>query len=209
MTDTRGKLTTATIEALREGGIATLSARTIAARAGVNQALVFYHFGTMSELVQAATRISVDAAVATYREQLADVTTLTALLALGRDLHERERANGNVAVMAQLMAGAQHDLVLAEAGRYAMARWTDELERVVARVLVGSPLADAVEVAGLARSIAAGFIGLELYDGVDPVGSASALAALESLGVLLEAFDDLGPIASRAVRSRLRRTRRP
>ena len=56
MSDTRVKLQKATAEALRESGIAGLSARTVAARAGVNQALVFYHFGTMPELVQAAVR---------------------------------------------------------------------------------------------------------------------------------------------------------
>ena len=51
---TREKLLRATQEGLVADGIAGLSARTVATRAGVNQALVFYHFGTMSELVEAA-----------------------------------------------------------------------------------------------------------------------------------------------------------
>ena len=202
---TRDKLLRATQEALVEGGIAHLSARTVAARAEVNQALVFYHFGTVSELVEAAARALADETVDHYRERFAGVGTLTGLLGLGEEVHARERTTGNVAVMAQLMAGAQQDEVLARAARYAMDLWREQVEQVVRRVLEPSPLADVVDPAGLARAISAAFIGLELYDGVDPDGAAAALAALERLGVLLEVVDDLGPVARRAVRARLRR----
>jgi AcrR family transcriptional regulator len=195
----------AAADTLRFGGIAALSARTIAARAEVNQALVFYHFGTVTGLVDAAVRESVDRSVAVYRAQFAEVTSLTQLLRVGRQLHERERAAGNVAMMAQLMSGAQRDPVLAAAAGYAMRAWTTELEAVVRRLMRGSPLAGIVEPAGLARAISAGFLGLELYDGVDAVGAGSALDAIERLGVLVEVVDDLGPVARRAVRSRMRR----
>jgi AcrR family transcriptional regulator len=202
---TRDKLLQATQETLREDGIAHLSARTVAARAGVNQALVFYHFGTVGELVEAAVRAMSDESVDGYRERFAAVDSLTGLLALGEAVHAHERASGNVAAMAQLMAGAQQDEVLALAARYAMEVWREEVEVVVRRVLEPSPLADLVEPAGLARAISAAFIGLELYEGVDAKGGAAALAALERLGVLVEAVDDLGPVARRAVRARLRR----
>ena len=112
MTDTRTRLLVAAIETLRVDGIAGLSARTIATRAGANQALVFYHFKTVSGLVDAAVRASVDESVEYYRRRFAAVTSLVQLLAAGRELHERERATGNVAVMAQLMAGAQRDPAL-------------------------------------------------------------------------------------------------
>jgi AcrR family transcriptional regulator len=207
MADTRSKLLAAAAETLRADGIAALSARTIAARGDVNQALIFYHFGTVSALVDAAVRASVDESVAFYREQFAAVTSLVELLHVGRELHEREREAGNVAMMAQLMAGAQSDPVLASAAQYAMSRWTAEIETVVRRLLTGSPLADVTDPAGLARAISAGFIGLELYEGVDAVGARTALDALEQLGLLVEVIDDLGAVARRAVRSRLRRAR--
>jgi hypothetical protein len=44
-----------------------------------------------------------------------------------------------------------------------------------------------------------------LYEGVDADGAGSAMATLEQLGVLVEVLDDLGPVARRAVRARLRR----
>jgi AcrR family transcriptional regulator len=205
---TRAKLLDAAADCIREDGMAGVSARGIAARAGVNQALVFYHFGTVGELVDAATRQAVDTSADFYREQFAAVSTLGELLTLGRHLHERERAAGNVTMMAQLMSGAQKDDTLAGAARYAMARWNTEIEAVVGRVLRDSPLAAIAEPAGIARAISAGFIGLELYEGVDGHGAALALDSLERLGLLVDVLDDLGPVARRALAAKVRKTSR-
>jgi AcrR family transcriptional regulator len=203
---TRDRLLDAAATALAEDGVAGVSARTVAARAEVNQALVFYHFGSVAGLMDAAVRRSVDLAVASYRDRLADVTTLAELLALGRDLHEAEKRAGNLLQMAQVMAGALRDETLAGAGRYAVDRWSTEVEVVLGRVLPATPLAGLVEPGALARAVAAAFIGLELYDGVDPDGAASALASLDAIGALVSAFDTLPPLAVRAVRNRARRS---
>lgn len=207
MSDTRQKLLEAAAATVREQGTAGASARTIAGRAGVNQALVFYHFGTVNELIEAACRQRVDAAVAHYREQFAQVTTLSSLLDIGRELNAREREVGNVAMMAQLMSGAANDPVLASAARYALDLWATEIESVVARVLRDGPLAEIADSAGLARVISATFIGLELYEGVDANGAAQALDALEQLARLAEAASDLGPVARRALKAVIGRQR--
>jgi AcrR family transcriptional regulator len=198
-------LLTAAAQSLREDGMSGLSARAIAARAEVNQALIFYHFGTVGQLVDAACRQAVDESAEFYREQFLSVNSLTELLALGRELHVRERAIGNVAMMAQLMSGAQADSALADAARYAMGRWNLEIETVVRRVLQGNPLADITDPAGVARAISAGFIGLELYEGIDAEGADLALGSLEQLGLLVDVMNDLGPIARRALRAKVRR----
>ena len=128
---TRDKLLDAAAVALAEDGVAGVSARSVAARAEVNQALVFYHFGSVADLLAAAVRRSVDTAVASYRDLFSDVASLGELLAVGRELHEAERRAGNVLQMAQVMAGALRDKRLAGAGRYAMDRWAGEVEAVL------------------------------------------------------------------------------
>jgi hypothetical protein len=107
--------------------------------------------------------------------------------------------------MAQVMSGAQRDPILAKAGRYAMQRWTSEIEAVLARLLPGSVVEGLVDPRGLARAVAGGSIGLELYAGVDRAGAESALDTLDAMGAVLAALDDLGPMATRAVRGRVRR----
>ena len=206
MADTKQRLIDGALTAIRTHGIAGTSARTIAAAAGVNQALVFYHFGTVDDLIASACRAATEERVAIYRPRLAAVGSLRELLDLGRVLHEEERAAGNVKVLAQTLAGAQMDEKLAAPTAAALALWTNEIEVVLRRVLVDSPFAEMADPAGLARAVSAAFIGLELYEGVDPDGAASALDALEQLSILLEVVESLGPIARRALRSRARKT---
>jgi len=208
MSDTRSKLIDGAITTLRDKGIAGSSARTIAAAADANQALIFYHFGSVDELIVTACRESTAARVALYRAQFNEVTSFRQLLELGRELHTRERGAGNVAVLAQVLAGAQQDRNLAAAAQHALSLWIVEIEATLARLLKGSPIAAVASAEGLARGIAASFIGIELFEGVDPKGAESAIASLEMLGVLVEVVDDLGPVARRALRARLRRTGR-
>ncbi|SEC95356.1 transcriptional regulator, TetR family [Streptomyces sp. 2131.1] len=204
--DTRTRLLTGALATLTEQGIAKTSARSIAATAGVNQALVFYHFGTVDDLLAAACRHGAEQRLATYRERLDGVRSLGELLAVARELNASERAGGHVAVLGQLLAGGQTQPRLAAATAAGLTLWTDEIERVLARVLADTPLSGFVDVGGLAKAASAAFVGLELYEGVDPDGAERALAALDQLAELAAALEDLGPVAQRAVRSRLRRS---
>ena len=110
-----------------------------------------------------------------------------------------------VVVLAQLLAGAQSDPHLADATRATLQLWITPIEQTLARLLAGSPLAELLDTAGLARAVSAAFIGLELFEGVDPDGAVAALEAVERITVLAEVVDDLGPVARRTLRAKLRR----
>jgi AcrR family transcriptional regulator len=202
---TRDRLLAAAARALAEDGVAGASARSIAARAGVNQALVFYHFTTVAELLEAAVRASVDEAAADYRQRFDEVTSVSGLLELAEALHAAEKERGNVAQMAQVMAGAQRDAALARAARHALDRWSGEVEAVLRRVLAGSPLEEYVDTAGLAATVTAGFVGLQLVEAVDADRAADAIGSLRVLAALVEAVDGLGPVATRVLGTRLRK----
>ncbi|MFD4128431.1 TetR/AcrR family transcriptional regulator [Streptomyces globisporus] len=204
--DTRTKLMEGALRTLAEHGIAKTSARAVAASAGVNQALVFYHFGSVDELLAAACRYGAEQRVARHRDRLAAVTTLTELLRCGRELHEEERAGGHVAFLAQMLAGAQTQPRLAPATAAGLDLWTAEIEKVLVRILADSPLGEFTDPAGLARAVTGAFVGLEMYEGVDPEGAERAFEALEQVAALAGVLDELGPVARRAVRHRLRRT---
>ncbi len=206
--ETKTKLLEGALRTLTEQGIAKVSARTIATAAGVNQALVFYHFGSVDELLAAACRYGAERSVARYRDRFVEVTSLSELLAVGREIHEQERAGGHVALLGQLLAGAQTHDSLGPATAAGLELWIAEIETVLVRVLAGTPFGEFADPAGLARAVAASFVGIELYEGVDAAGARAALDALEQLGSLAAALEDLGPVAQRAVRHHLRRTSR-
>ncbi|WP_324784781.1 TetR/AcrR family transcriptional regulator [Streptomyces sp. H51] len=206
--ETKTRLLEGALRTLTEQGIAKTSARTIATAAGVNQALVFYHFGSVDELLAAACRYGAERSVSRYRARLASVTSLSELLAVGRRMHEEERAGGHVALLGQLLAGAQTHATLGPATAAGLDLWITEIEQVLTRVLAGTPFAEFTDPAGLARAVAASFVGIELYEGVDLPGATAALDALDQLGSLVAALEELGPVAQRAVKHRLRRTGR-
>jgi AcrR family transcriptional regulator len=208
--DTRNRLIDSAIETLRSHGITGTSARTIAAAADVNQALIFYHFGGMDALLAEACRRTTERRVARYRDRFATVGSLRELLVVGREIHTAERAEGNVAVLAQLLAAGQTDPALGRVTAEALNLWVNEIEAVMSRLLRDSPLSAMIDPSGLSRAVSAAFIGLELYEGVDPAGGSTALEALDQLGALVELVEELGPLSRRALRSRIRRaTARP
>ncbi|MFD9406776.1 TetR/AcrR family transcriptional regulator [Streptomyces sp. NPDC059989] len=202
---TKEKLLEGALRTLVEQGIAKTSARTIAATAGVGQGLIFYHFGSVDELLAAACRFGAERRVAVYRDRLAELGSLAELLEFGREMHAEERAAGQVAVLGQLLAAGQTSPALAAATAAGLALWIEELETVLTRLLAATPLAGFTDPSGLARAAAASFVGIELYEGVDPQGAGRALDALEQLAGLAQALEGLGPVSRRAVRHGLRR----
>ncbi|MDI2126477.1 TetR/AcrR family transcriptional regulator [Yinghuangia seranimata] len=206
MSNTRAKLIQGALDTLRTYGISGTSARSIATTAGVNQALIFYHFGTLDQLLSEACRHGAEQHVAQYRARFTQVGSMRELLDLSRALHADEQAD--MAVLAHLLAGARTDPSLAPATAAGLGLWVEEIEGVLARVLADTPLAGVVDTGGLARAVAATFIGLELYGGVDGEGTARAFDALDQLGTLVALLEDLGPLTQRAVRSRLKKAGR-
>ncbi|GAA0635211.1 TetR family transcriptional regulator [Kutzneria viridogrisea] len=201
--DTRDRLIAGALETVRELGVTGVSARTVATRAGVNQALVFYHFDSVDNLLAQACLAESTARVAVYRERFATTGSLRELLAVGRDLHAREQQGGNVVVLAHMLAASHANDTLRAATAQALRMWTAEIEPVLARVLAAGPLKDLFDPAALAHAVAASFIGLELYGDVDPAAGALAMGELDRLGALAEALDGLGPVARKAARAKL------
>ncbi|MGW2794954.1 TetR/AcrR family transcriptional regulator [Streptomyces sp. NPDC001251] len=205
---TRLKLLDGALRTVVEQGIAKTSARSIATTAGVNQGLIFYHFGSVDELLAAACIHGAEQRVSHYRERLAALNSLTELVDFARAVHVEERASGQVTVLGHLLAAGQTSPALAAATAGGLALWIEELETVLTRLLGATPLAAFTDPAGLARAAAASFVGIELYEGVDPEGATRALDSLDQLAVLAEALDGLGALSQRAVAHHIRRRTR-
>src|SRR3984957_20309451 len=107
MADTRAALTDAAIAVLRESGFASASARRIAQRAGCNQALVFYHFGTVNDLLVAALEEGRARRMRAYRELLDRTGPRPELITASRSVFEADLDAGHVTVLTEMISGAQ------------------------------------------------------------------------------------------------------
>jgi AcrR family transcriptional regulator len=195
------------METIRQQGVAKLSARTIAATGGVNQALVFYHFGTVDGLVAEACQVLTAERVDRHRPALEAVTTWSGLVDVAEQVRADEREEGNVAVLGQVLAASHGNPGLAEAAGRAIGLWTGAVRPTLERLLASSPVGELFDADVLTDLAASAFVGIEL---MEPTRDRSAphddpLARLRPVAELL---DGLGPIARRAVRSVLRGTQR-
>src|SRR5438445_7353687 len=150
---TRTRIVEAALETLREEGFAGTTARAIAARGGFNQALIFYHFGSVAALLLEAFRATSEEQVTKYSAAASEVGSLSDLVEIARRLHEEDLESGAVTVVTQLMAAAASD---PEAGRAMLDRfegWIGLVENALRGALAGHPAGAFVPVREAAYAI--------------------------------------------------------
>lgn len=204
--ETRRRLVHAAIGVLQSDGIAAMTARTIAQRAGVAQGLVFYHFGSVTDLVAQACMTATRERVDLHRPRFEAATRFVDLVELARDVQQAEREAGNVSVFGQALAAAQTDAELAGVMGEAMNLWREPILEVARRLLGGSsPFAGVVDAETFTDLLMAAFVGFEMTDPVRADGVADR--SFEALGTVATVLDGLGPVKRRALAAALRRGR--
>jgi AcrR family transcriptional regulator len=169
--ETRARIVDAALDALRANGIAGISARTIARHGGFNQALIFYHFGSVEGLLVAVARRESERRSALYAPALREVSSLLELVAVARRLHDEEFAGGSVAALTQMLAGAVGSEELAQGIWEALEPWMALVRETIGRLLADmGPYGDALSADDLTAAVTALFLGIELLTGLDPNG---------------------------------------
>ncbi len=165
--ETRRALVDAAITTLKTEGFVGASARTIASRAGCNQGLVFYHFGSVANLLLAA----LDSVSASRRERYTaaanEVTSATDLVAVAAAIYKEDLDSGHVRVLAEMIAGAMSDPDLGVEVTARIAPWTEFAQHAISTALADSPLASLVPTADIAYAIVALYLGLEMLTQLD------------------------------------------
>ena len=189
---TRAALVQAAIETLREAGFAGCSAREVAQRAGCNQALVFYHFGSVSGLLLAALDDVSERRMAAYRPLIeGHGASLPGLAAAAREIFAEDLAAGHVKVLVELIAGAPSVPGMGEQVAERLAPWRELAEAAVRGAVGQSPLATLAPVKEIAHGLVAGFLGPEMLAELD--GSpAAALALFDRFAALAALIDQAG-----------------
>lgn len=189
-TDVRAALVSAAIDALRETGYAGASAREIASRAGCSQALVFYHFGSVTDLLLAALDEVSSRRMAAYRSLLSDAGSATALAAAAKRILTADLDAGYVRVLVEMITAAHAVPGLGDQVADRLQPWRELTEQAVRSALRRSAAAGLLPPAEAARALMAGFLGLELLASLDNDRTA-AVALLDRAGSLARLLDML------------------
>jgi len=156
----------AALETLKAEGFAGATSRAIARRGDFNQALVFYYFGSLENLLVAALERASEERLERYRAAVSQVDSLDALIPVMADLWEQDKRVGHVRAISQMVAGAVNRPELRAQVVALMEPWRALAEETVARVLPA--LAPPRETAD---AIVTFYLGVNLMTNLDPDSS--------------------------------------
>lgn len=191
--ETRDRIIDAALETVRTEGLVGTSARAIARTGDFNQALVFYHFGSIEDLLLAALKRANDRRIERFRDRLEAVESLADLVDVAVDLHGKEDDADHPALTA-IVAGWSTSSEVGREILEILRPWDEMVEAALKRTLVGTPFAQVVPTADLAHAIAALFLGIEMFSRLDREDGrteslfASLAGAAQLAGPMLEAL---------------------
>jgi AcrR family transcriptional regulator len=188
-------LVVAAIDTLRDHGFSGASARTIAERAGVNQGLVFYHFGSVSNLLLAALDAVSDDRMARFTDALSTVASPSDLADVAAQILREDLDTGHVTVLVEMIAGASSTPGLGAEVAARIAPWFTFTHDAIDATFGASPFASLLPSSDVAYVLVALFLGMEMLthlDG-DRERALGIFAHAQQLIALLGAFSAVAP----------------
>jgi AcrR family transcriptional regulator len=159
--DARQRLLVAATTLLSTKGYAGATARAIGDEAGCNQALVFYHYGTLNDLLLAALDASSQERLQRYQAELDKASGLREVLGVARNLYRADRESGHINLVAQMVAGGVVDRDLGRQVAQRVEPWIELTRNAVETTLPGA-LRRRLPVADIAYVIVAMALGTQL-----------------------------------------------
>jgi len=180
---TRERILDAALDTLKAEGFLGTTARGIARTGDFNQALIFYHFGSVDEVLLTAVERMGQRRMATYRDTLAAAADLPAIVAVAREVLGADVHDGAITVLSQMVAGAHGRPQLGRRLAVSFSPWIDLVEEAVGRVVEGTGFESVLPCRDIATALTGMFVGVELLSQLDPdAGQVEAL--LSSINAL-------------------------
>jgi AcrR family transcriptional regulator len=185
-TGTKLEIVEAALQTLKAKGFAGASARAIAREGDFNQALIFYHFGSVRNLLLAVLDLISERRMGEYSPAFERARTAPELAALARTIYSDDLERGYITVLGEMVSGGVTDASLGAEVSARIEPWIEMVERKLEQLLSGTPLQSLA----LPRDLAFGLVAL--YFGVDMLshmqGDQSRAESLLELSARLSAL---------------------
>jgi AcrR family transcriptional regulator len=159
---TKLQIAEAALEALKSMGFAGASARAIAHQGQFNQALIFYHFGSVRTLLLAAFDLISDRRMQEYGPQIEAAASAPELARLARRIYDDDLERGYVTALGEMVAGGVSDPVLGAEVAARIEPWIEMVAGKLDQLLEGSALRSVVAARELAFGIVASYFGVDM-----------------------------------------------
>jgi AcrR family transcriptional regulator len=164
---TRSRIVEAALGTLKRDGFSGASARAIARTGDFNQALIFYHFGSVKNLLLTALDHTSAARMEQYQRAVADADTLEDLVAVAGQIYREDVEAGHITVLSEMIAGCLSHPELRPEVLARMEPWIDFCEEVITRVVRDSDIGRFLPIRDLAYAIASFYLGVNLLTHLD------------------------------------------
>ena len=188
---TRTRILDAALETLKEDGFSGASSRAIARRGDFNPALIFYHFGSLDDLLLAALDRTSRERLQRYREAIGEAETVEELVRAATQVYAEDRDSGHMSVVAQMIAASIARPELAPAMVSRMEPWIDLAEEGIGKLLSRLDVPELLPLREVAYASVTFYLGVNLLTHLDEdrTRTDALFARLQSLAPLLNALE--------------------
>ena len=188
---TRRRILDAALETLKTEGFAEASSRAIARTGGFNPALIFYHFGSLDELLLAALDRTAAERLERYRQAIAETSTVEELVTAAARVYAEDRDSGHMTVVAQMIAASIARPELAPAMVSRLEPWIELAEQGLGEALARLDVPELLPVRELAYAFVTFYLGVNLLTHLDEdrTRTDALFARLQSLAPLLASLE--------------------
>jgi AcrR family transcriptional regulator len=188
LTGTKLNIAEAALQTLTTRGFAGASARAIAQTGSFNQALIFYHFGSVQNALLAALDLISARRLTDYGQAFEEARTPSALARLARVIYEEDLERGYITALGEMVSGGVSDALLGAEVAARIEPWIEMVERKLEDLFADSPLLAIVPARDLAFGIVASYFGVDMLSHMqrNHARAESLLALTAKLATLLE-----------------------
>lgn len=189
-TDTKERIVEAALETLKQEGFAGTSARAIARRGDFNQALIFYHFGTLNDLLLAALDKTSEMRMTKYRDAVSHLDSVTEAVSVATELYREDLSSGHITVLTELIGGSLDRPDLGPEIVKRIEPWIDLTETAVRNVMTSVGLGEFAAPRTVAYAIVALYFGVDVLSHLekDDTKAEAMFASAMQLAALVERF---------------------
>src|SRR5215207_6511908 len=184
---TKRQIVKAALETLKKDGFTGATSRAIARAGGFNQALIFYHFGSLDGLLLAALDQTSEERLERYRQAVGDAASIDELVAAVARLYAEDRERGHMTVVAQMVAGSAAHPELKPALVARMEPWIALCEDAIGKGFGWLGLPELVPRRELAYAFVTFYLGVNLMTQLDEdrTRTDALFARLEAIAPIL------------------------